>query len=137
MAQLDRSKATLRIMGDALLPDVITRSLGCEPTGAQSKGEELIGKTTGQVRVAKSGMWRLEAASREPEDLDGQIDELLSKLTADLDVWTQISNAFKIDLFCGLFMKLGNEGLSISPKQLAALGERGIELGLDIYDASP
>jgi hypothetical protein len=41
MAQLDRSVAALRITGDALSPDVITRSLGCEPTSAQPKGEEL------------------------------------------------------------------------------------------------
>jgi hypothetical protein len=78
-------------------------------------------------------MWRLFATEREPQDLDGQIDELLSKLTDDFNVWASIAEKYKLDLFCGLFMRGSNEGLSISPKSLAALGLRQIELGLDIY----
>jgi hypothetical protein len=78
-------------------------------------------------------MWRLFATKREPQDLDGQIDELLSKLTDDFNVWASIAERYKLDLFCGLFMQGSNEGLSISPKSLAALGLRQIELGLDIY----
>jgi hypothetical protein len=79
------------------------------------------------------GMWRLVASKREPEDLDGQIAELLSKLTDDLDVWASIARTYQLDLFCGLFMGGSNEGLSISPETMAALGLRHIELGLDIY----
>lgn len=33
-------------------------------------------------------------------------------------------------------MDSGNNGLSVSPVHLLALGERGIELGLDVYDHS-
>ena len=40
---------------------------------------------------------------------------------------------YDVDLFCGLFMREGNEGLAISSKYLAELGARGIEIGLDIY----
>jgi hypothetical protein len=58
---------------------------------------------------------------------------LLSKLTDDFNVWASIAERYKLDLFCGLFMQGSNEGLSISPKSLAALGLRQIELGLDIY----
>jgi len=79
-------------------------------------------------------MWRLSAMDREPEDLDAQIGDLLSKLTDDLTVWTSIAERYRVDLFCGLFMREGNEGLSITPESLAALGLRRIELGLDIYD---
>ncbi len=32
-------------------------------------------------------------------------------------------------------MGSSNDGVSLSPRVLLALGERGIELGLDIYDA--
>jgi hypothetical protein len=39
-----------------------------------------------------------------------------------------------MDMFCGLFMKNENEGLSLSAESLAMLGERSIELSLDIYD---
>jgi hypothetical protein len=133
MAQLKRSIATLRIMGDELIPDEITRILGCEPSRAQSKGEELIGHKTGSIRIAKIGMWRLDSAKREPENLDDQIEELLCRLNNSVDIWTTLSNKFKVDMFCGLFLGSSNEGLSISPKSLSALGARGIELDLDIY----
>lgn len=134
MASLQRSVATLRISGDDLDPQEVSRLLRCAPTFAQAKGERIVGRSTGSVRIARAGMWRLCAPDREPEDLDGQIAELLSKLTDDLGVWISIADRYKLDLFCGLFMKESNEGLSLSPQSLAALGLRHIELGLDIYD---
>ncbi|MCG7932908.1 MAG: DUF4279 domain-containing protein [Candidatus Thiodiazotropha lotti] len=133
MAQLDRSVATLRIAGDDLQPTEISVLLEHAASKEQVKGEVIIGKVTGRSRTAKIGMWRLEATDATPEDLDGQIAELLGKLTGNLCVWEQIAARYKIDLFCGLFMNVSNEGLSISVESLKALGERGIELGLDIY----
>jgi hypothetical protein len=133
MAAVRRSVATLRIMGDALQPEQITQAFGHEPTSAQTKGETLVGKKTGTSRIAKSGMWRLEATKQEPADLNAQIAEILSKLTLDLEVWRSITSVYATDLFCGLFMDQMNEGLVISSTSLAALSSRGIELGLDIY----
>lgn len=92
-----------------------------------------MGKNTGIKRIAKFGMWRLSAANCKPENLDGQIKEILGKLTDDLEVWLKIGERFEVDFFCGLFMGGENESLSISPQTLAAIGLRGIELGLDIY----
>lgn len=80
MAQLHKSKATLRIAGDALVPDLVTASLGCAPDKAQVKGQEFVGRTTGHVRVAKFGMWRLAAPEASPGDLDAQIKSILAKL---------------------------------------------------------
>jgi hypothetical protein len=133
MAQLERSVVSLRIFGDSLVPDEITKILGAHPTKSQIKGETLLSKNTGINRIANSGMWRLNAEESKPENLDGQIKELLSKLTDDLEIWAKIKEQFEVDLFCGLFMGVWNEGLSISPQTLAAIGLRGIELGLDIY----
>lgn len=55
-----------------------------------------------------------------------------SQATGDLAVWQSVAK-YHADLFCGLFMRVGNEGLTISSQSLAALGARGIEMGLDIY----
>jgi len=63
----------------------------------------------------------------------GQVKELLGKLTNDLSVWADIAQRFKIDLFVGLFMDVTNEGVLISPHTMTLLGQRGIELDLDIY----
>lgn len=133
MAHMERSVVSLRIIGDSLVPDNISELLGSPPTHAPINGETLIGKKTGIKRVAKFGMWQMSVADSEPENLDGQIEEILGKLTDNLVVWSKISEQFEVDFFCGLFMGGSNEGLSLSPRTLAALGERGIELGLDIY----
>lgn len=136
MAQISRSKASLRIMGDDLAPEEITRLLGCQPTHAQEKGEQLIGKNTGRVRAAKFGMWRLELAEREPEDIDGMVKELFSRAPATIEVWRGLADRFEVDLFCGLFMHYSNDGLSISPQTMTTLGARGIELMFDVYGPS-
>jgi hypothetical protein len=132
MATLARAVATLRIMGDSLVPDDVTRVLGAAPSASQIKGEELHGKD-GRVRTAKFGAWRLHASETSPGDLDAQVAEILSKLSSDLRVWSELSDKFDVDLFCGWFMEKENEGLGVSAQTLRSLGERGIELSLDIY----
>lgn len=136
MPFFERSRVTLRIAGDLLVPDKVSRMLGNEPTGSQQKGDEILGRSTSQMRIAKTGMWWLEAQTREPEDMCAQIDEILGKLTNDRDIWADIRRSFSVDLFCGLFMGSSNDGISLSPECLQALGERGIELALDIYDST-
>ncbi len=132
MAQLYQSAATLRFMGDDLVPQEITELLGAAPTLSFTKGEAF-----GQSNIRRFGGWLLRAQDRAPEDLNGQVEEILHQLTDDLDVWAQLGRRFRIGLFCSLFMQESNEGLSLSSKALRALGERGIALGLDIYDGSP
>ena len=136
MGPIQSSKATLRIFGDDVVPTEITRLLGSQPTTARAKGETWVGAKSGKEITAPTGNWRLEASAREPEDLDRQVQELLGKLTQDLEVWTALAQRFRVDLFCGLFMKSANEGAVLSSATLAALGNRGIMLSLDIYDGS-
>jgi hypothetical protein len=79
MATISRAKATLRIIGDTLIPEEITNLLGAAPTEAQRKGEELLGPT-GISRIAKFGMWRLRATETTPGDLDAQVRRFLGTL---------------------------------------------------------
>ncbi|URL59849.1 DUF4279 domain-containing protein [Luteibacter flocculans] len=64
------------------MPDKISSMLGSGPTHSQHMGDEL-GNSTGRVSIARTGMWRLTASDREPEDLCGQIDEILGKLSSN------------------------------------------------------
>jgi hypothetical protein len=134
MAALCQSVASLRIAGDALDPTEITRLLGAEPSRGQVKGQALPSQSG--TRVARIGMWSLKATATEPEDLNSQVAEILGRLSSDLEVWKSLGDRFEIDLFCGWFMGGSNEGVSISPETLIALGERGIELGIDLYAPS-
>ena len=133
MACINHSAVTLRIIGDELIPARITETFGVLPTHAVTKGDKIIGKKTGTVKTARSGMWQLKSLDREPEDLDGQIREILGQLTTDLNVWKSLASRYKMDLFCGLFMECSNEGMNLSPESLLELGSRGIKIGFCIY----
>lgn len=133
MSAIRESVVTLRIYGDDLVPEEITKLLGVAPTHSAFKGQETIGRKTGKVRTAKAGMWRLCASDREPENIDDQIQEIFNQIPADVAVWKSITKKYRANLFCGLFMSQTNDGLSISPQSMALLAERGIELWFDIY----
>ena len=136
MAIIEKTSVSLRIFGDDLSPDSITDQLGHPPTYSEAKGEEIVGKKTGRVRVAKTGCWRLHAKEAVPGNLDAQITELLEKLTKEEKIWNKIASKYKIELFCGLFMGGEMEGEGISAENLLALGQRQIELSLGIYGPS-
>ena len=61
--------------------------------------------------------------------------QLLAPLTPDMAVWERLTNSFKADVFCGLFLESPNEGLEISPQTLLAIGQRNLTVGFDIYGA--
>ena len=132
MAHLARSKASLRIFGDDLNPDEVSHLLGCVPTEAWTKGQVKVFES-GRDVVRKSGAWFLKATAAEPENLDRQVEELMAQMSSDLDIWSTITQKYEVDLFCGWFMEESNEGVSMSAHTLYLLGERGIELSLDIY----
>jgi hypothetical protein len=133
MGPISKSVVCLRIIGDDLIPDEISELLGCQPSSSQEKGEEIINKNNGSKRIAKLGIWTLDTSDCKPDNLNGQLQEIIGKLTCDLRIWEYLNKKYKIDFYCGLFMKDGNEGISISPSNLADIGKRGIELDFDIY----
>lgn len=133
MAHMQKSVAALRIGGDDLIPAEVSNLLRCDPTTSRKKGEVIIGKKTGLETIARTGVWSLRSADREPANLDRQIEEILAKLTPDIEAWQALARRYRMDLFCGLFMGGENEGLAISAGSLVALGQRGIELALDVY----
>jgi len=131
MADLARAAAALRITGDDLVPADVTAALGCEPTRSWAKGDMLTSFRT--TRTAGFGMWTLQAEETEPADVDAQITAILSRLTPDEMIWTELCARYDVNLFCGWFMERGNEGVSIEPETMSALGARGILLDIDLY----
>lgn len=125
--------ACLRVIGDDLVPAEITGKLGCEPTRQMIKGKPFSWSANGNPRIAKSGMWRLEATKKEPGDLDSQVSEILDLLTSDLNIWKSLSDKFCMDIFCGVFMEASMEGIGLTADTMLALGQRGIEIDFDIY----
>jgi hypothetical protein len=128
---IDRACVTLRLFGDALVPEEVTRLLSTEPTKARRKGDVIPDKR--YHRVAATGTWQLEGGLPEGTELEEQIAALLSAVTADLQAWQQLGREFDVDIFCGVFLDDSNRGFVLSPRVMQMLSERGIELGFDIY----
>ena len=131
--EFDRSKVTLRIIGDNLSPDEITKLLGVSPTKSEKKGDVTIGKVSKTQRVAKTGRWSIESNLPDEIDVEIKINNLLDIVSNDNHVWSEINNKYKTDIFCGLFMEAENRGFSLSVKTLNRLASLGIEVGFDIY----
>lgn len=131
MSMLSETAAGLRLFGDDLDPVEVTRLLGAEPTTSARKGD--IDASRKHPIAARSGKWVQSVEREMPSDLDKQIGLLLAGLTDDLAIWRDLTRDFRADVFAGLFMVESNEGLCLSPRTLLLLGERGLELDLDIY----
>lgn len=132
MAVISRTCAALRFFGDDLDPAVLTARLGKPPTDSARKGETVETKS-GRKFVKRTGSWIYEANDFAPGDVNEQIDEIFSGLTADSDVWAALVKKYKVDLFLGLFLENSTEGIEISAKSVALLACRGIPIGLSIY----
>jgi Domain of unknown function (DUF4279) len=127
------TSASLRIFGSDLDPDEMTRLLGKEPHRVQRRGQPMKLPDGSEGRIIDFSSWTINAERTSPGDLDNQIAAILDGMTDDRSVWAAISGAYRMDIFCGLFMRDDPEEISISPKTLLSLGERGIKLSLDIY----
>ena len=136
MSRPEHTKAALRIWGDDLVPSEISRLLGAPPTTSERKGDNLTGERSRYKGIAKTGGWRLVAAVNHEGDLEAQIKDIFSQLSFDLSVWREIGRNNQIDVFCGVFMKTGNDGLVFDASTLQMLGERGARLDLDIYGSN-
>ena len=130
MGAVDEITVTLRIFGDDLDPDEITQLLRVAPTKARRRGD--LNK---KGIPDKIGSWRLASEDPRQTPLETQIEHLLSTVTDDLSVWSNLSHRFQIDLFCGLFLDKDNRGEALSAGTMHELGKRGIDLILDIYSA--
>ena len=132
MSQLAKSVISLRVGGDAVLPEQVTALLGVQPSMSYRKGE-LHTASTGRSFVRPIGLWLLRGREAEPEDVDAQVAEMLGKMNQDLSAWHALASEFKVDLFLGLFMSGTNEGFTLSATTLSSLANRHVEVGFDIY----
>ena len=135
MPAISRAVASLRIFGDELIPEEITELLGCQPTEAWRRGD-VQSVRAGAPFLRKRGAWFLRAPPTEPEDFNGQVAHLFAQTSNDLSVWENLRGKYQVDLFCGWFMSTSNDGVALSVAALRALADRGVELSLDVYDAS-
>ncbi|MGI2031758.1 DUF4279 domain-containing protein [Rhizobium panacihumi] len=132
MPAVHQTIACLRFFGDDLDPDHVSKLLGAIPTTAYRKGAAMP-SSDGKKAVAETGSWQLEADEELSGELGEQISALLSGLSDDLSVWRDLSSQYDGDIFLGLFLGEANEGFTLDPTLLSAIGDRGLVLDFDIY----
>lgn len=131
MPYLHHSCAALRIGGNSLKPDAISRLLGCSPTLAYVKDQ--IEPSKGKAIVRETGGWHLDAIGQQPGDVNAHVAQLFRQVNNDVSVWAALSGEYETDLFCVYFMSEADEGLEVSAETLKVLGDRGIKLELRMY----
>ena len=129
--RVDRVRVGLRFFGDSLVPDELTRLLGCQPDAARRKGDPIPNNRHNPI--AKTGSWLLDSPLPQTTEINEQLAALFGMLTNDLDVWHRLTKEFKTDVFCGVFLEICNRGFHLSPSTMAMLSQRGLEIGFDIY----
>lgn len=125
--------AWLRVMSEELQPESITSLLGIQPTHTQVRGE--LPCPTAK-RHFKSSRWFLESAGHvESRDSRHHLDWLLSHLQGKAPVIAKLKEQGHLVDLCIRWDSVGQGGPTFNPRQMAQLGELGIELWLDIYFA--
>ena len=132
MTRIGSVNARLRIIGDDLDPDDVTRMLKCEPSEASRKAE--VRPKRGRHPVyARSGIWLLKSPLEPSQSLEAHIRAILDEVHADIDTWTSLGERFEVDIDVGLFLDNDNEEFWLSPDVVQLLGDRGIGIDVDVY----
>jgi hypothetical protein len=71
--------------------------------------------------------------STDTSSVEDGILRLLETLPTDVQLWVSLTSKFRVDLFCGVFLKDANRGFELSPAVLAETAKRGVILAFDIY----
>jgi hypothetical protein len=128
-----RTFASLRLYGDDLVPDDVSRLMNLQPTDAAPKGFRTPAPR-GKVRLAPTGRWILstedQICSTVVEDhLEWLLDRLDAAGVKPLDL-PGVSHA---DIFCYWLSATGHGGPVVSPDVLGRLAGYRLLLGFDIY----
>lgn len=119
---------TLRFFGAHLDPDMLTRTLGCQPTTARRTGEIVRDHW-----IATTGVWFCRRA-RSDASLAAHIQHLFDVLPDDQLVWDTLKPCTG-ELFCGLWCRTWNRGLDLPLEVVQQIAARHVSLRLDMYFA--
>jgi hypothetical protein len=123
--------ATLRIHGDDMPFDEITRQLGVEPTYTHQKGERRGPRSP----EFPDDAWHYGPTLAETEPLERHIDALRQIVQPQLDYLKSLKNRFKIDVFCGYRSNCDHAGFDVSHQSLALFTALEVPFGISMIVA--
>ena len=129
-SDLNRLEIELRVTGDTLDPDRVTRMLGVVPTSAARKDESI--DVDGVPTIQPTGTWRYALPASPEWELSDAIDTLLEQMPPDPALWESLVGWANASVICALFVHDVNRGADLHPDTLARLAERRLALRLEI-----
>jgi hypothetical protein len=125
--------ASLRLYGDALVPEEITRLLQIEPSDCAAKGA-VSKSSSGKSRQAPTGRWILGTDGKlSSSSLERHIEWILDRLASIGAKADHLPGVERADIFCYWSSANGHGGPQFSPELMGRLAEARLPLGLDIY----
>ena len=125
--------ASLRLYGDALVPQEITRLLQASPSDSAAKDEQSE-SASGKSRQSPTGRWILATDGKlGSTNLEKHIEWILDRLAASGMKVDDLPGVERADIFCYWNSANGNGGPQFSPDLMGRLAQNGLMLGLDIY----
>jgi hypothetical protein len=113
-------RATLRIRGGDIDPDLVTQLLGVAPTALDMTDD-------GAARE-----WTYRLTAPEDTELGSAVEALLAVFSDDTTMWEELTSAYAVDVHCELTLRGAAQHTGVDPDVLAALGRRGLPLSLEL-----
>jgi hypothetical protein len=127
--------ASLIFLGEALVPEDISRALGVQPSKTAFKGEVFV-SPSGKTRTAQTGRWLFESSghvhSSETEDHVNWLLDVVDRAGVTAASLPGVEVAW---VSCYWVSAYGHGGPAFSPRVLGRLAHHGIILSLDFYSA--
>jgi hypothetical protein len=125
--------ASLRLYGDSLNPEEITRLLQMNPSDAAVKGEDSK-SSSGKSRQAPTGRWILGTDGKlTSTNLEKHIEWILDRLASTGIKIDDLPGVERADIFGYWASASGHGGPGFSSELMGRLAEAHLPLGLDIY----
>ena len=123
-----RFRASLRISGDGLDLDEISRTLGLMPTHTHRKGE--LRKP--HSKTWPNDAWHYEAQIDHERPLDEHIMAIWDAVRPQIPYLRNLKRDFKVDIFCGYRSNSSTAGFNVDHRCLGLFAELEIPFGVSV-----
>jgi hypothetical protein len=123
--------AVLRIYGDGVPFEEITRTLGVEPTHLHRKGEQRRPSSP----AWRDDTWQFQPPVAEHEPLEHHIDALWAVLRPHVDDLKSLKQQFKVDIFMGYRSNCDTAGFEVPHQSLEMFRALEVPFGISVIVA--
>ncbi|MGH7219003.1 MAG: DUF4279 domain-containing protein, partial [Nitrospiraceae bacterium] len=120
--------ATLRIHGEGLDFDEITRSVGLRPTHTHKKGES---RRPGG-HPYRDDAWHYSSGLPEEAPLDAHLQTLWADVAPARDFLLSLKSRCSVDVFCGYRSNCDHAGFQVEPTSLAIFTALDVPFGVSV-----